>query len=363
MQSIVEASNLRKAYEGKVVLDIEHLSVEAGEVLVFLGPSGAGKSVLLRLLNLLEPPTSGTIMFRGKDTSHLAGGRALEVRRRMVMLFQDPLLFKTSVENNVSFGLGVRGVERSVIKRRVDEALEIFSLSGFNDKEVSTLSGGESQRVALARALVIEPEVVFLDEPFSDLDVLIRRRLQSEVRGIFKEKGLTSVFVTHDHEEAARMGDRIIVLNQGRIVQGGTPKRIFQHPENEFVARFVGMENLIAGKVISSQDGLDEVSVEGGVIEAVADRVAGEAVTLGLRPEDVTLLPADEVQKPESSRNAFLGKVVDVELVDPVARVTVDCPFPVVSVITRRSLEELGIEEGMTVGVRFKATAVHVMGE
>ena len=361
MAPIIEARQLNKAYDGRVVLDIEHLAVELGEILVFLGPSGAGKSVLLRLLNLLEPPTSGKIMFKGEDVSDVAGGRGLEVRRQMVMLFQDSLLFKTSVEKNVAFGLGIRRLPRVEIKQRVSDAIELLGLAGLNDKEVSTLSGGEAQRVALARALIVEPEIIYLDEPFSDLDFLIRRRLQSEVRDIFKEKGLTSVFVTHDHEEAARMGDRIMVLNEGKIVQSGAPRQVFEQPESEFVAQFVGMENIYKGAVVSSEDGLAEVSVDGEVIEVVTDRGAGEAVTVGLRPEDVTIVPAVEVGSRASSRNALVGRVSSIEAQGPTAYVTVDCPFPVRAIITSRSLEELGLEVGSQAGVRFKATAVHLI--
>jgi tungstate transport system ATP-binding protein len=358
---MIEAKRLNKSYDGRVVLDIEHLAVEPGEILVFLGPSGAGKSVLLRLLDLLELPTSGKITFKGEDVSAVAGGRGLEVRRRMVMLFQDPLLFKTSVEKNVAFGLGVRRLPRIDIKQRVDDALELLGLEGSNDKAVSTLSGGEAQRVAFARALVIEPEVIFLDEPFSDLDSLIRRRLQSEVRDIFKRKGLTSVLVTHDHEEAARMGDRIMVLHEGRIVQGGTPRQVFEQPESEFVAKFVGMENIYGGAVVSSESGLVEVSIDGQVIEVLADRDTGEDITIGLRPEDVTLVPAEEVNSRASSRNSLVGSVSRIDAQGPTAYVTVDCPFPVRALITSRSLEELGIGVGSDAGVRFKATAVHVI--
>ena len=361
MEPIIEASQLNKAYDGRVVLDIEHLAVEPGEILVFLGPSGAGKSVLLRLLNLLELPTSGKIMFKGEDVSAVAGGRGLEVRRRMVMLFQDPLLFKTSVEKNVAFGLGVRRLPRIEVKQRVDDALELLGLEGSNDKVVSTLSGGEAQRVAFARALVIEPEVIFLDEPFSDLDSLIRRRLQTEVRDIFKRKGLTAVFVTHDHEEAARMGDRIMVLHEGKIVQGGTPRQVFQQPESEFVAQFVGMENIYGGAVVSSENGLSEVSIDGQVIEVLAERDTGETITIGLRPEDVTLVPAEEMNSRASSRNSLVGPVSRIDAQGPTAYVTVDCPFPIRALITSRSLEELGIKVGSDVGVRFKATAVHVI--
>jgi molybdopterin-binding protein len=361
MKTILEANNLSKTYSDIKVLDIDEFSVEEGETLVFLGPSGAGKSLLLRILNLLEAPSTGTVRLGGEEILRLQGRERVKVSRRMAMLFQEPLLFTGSVSRNVAYGLKVRGFPTAEIEERVADALRTVRLAGFWKRNVSTLSGGEAQRVALARALVIEPDVIFLDEPFSDLDFMIRRRLQAEVRDIFKGKGLTAVFVTHDHEEAARMGDRIMVLNEGKIVQSGTPRQIFEKPESEFVAQFVGMENIYSGTVISCEDGLAEISLDGEVIEVVTDRSADEAVTVGLRPEDVTLVHAADIESRESSRNALAGRVSRIEPQGPTVYVTVDCPFPVRALITSRSLEELGFEVGSEAGVRFKATVVHVI--
>ncbi len=362
-ETIVEANGLKKAYDGRTVVDIEHLAVTSGEILVLLGPSGSGKSVFLRILNLLEPPTAGAVRFAGREVQALQGKERVEVSRRMAMMFQDPLLFRGLVEENVGYGLRVRRVDPEQRDMRVREILDVVGLGELAAQQVSTLSGGEAQRVALARALVIQPEVLLMDEPFASLDAPTRRSLQMEVRNILRGRRMTAVFVTHDQEEAARLGDRILVLDRGRIVQEGSPRDIFYRPETEFVAGFVGFDNIYDGEVLSSESGLARIAVEGVEIEAISDIEPGAGVKVGIRPEDVTLAPATEVEAPTSSRNSFTGKVTDVELRGPVARVTVACPFPLVSLITRRSLEELGIDVGAEVGVRFKATAVVVIGE
>lgn len=355
------AAGLRKSYDGRMVLDVDGLAVERGEVLAVLGPSGAGKSVLLRVLNLLEPATAGTIRFDGMEVQALEGRGRVEVSRRMAMIFQDPLLFRGTVGENVGYGLKVRGVSREERARRVGEMLGVVKLSRLSGKRVSTLSGGEAQRVALARALVLEPEVLLLDEPFASLDAPTRRALQEEVGAILRQRAITAVFVTHDQDEAARVGGRIVILADGKVVQRGTSRQIFYEPANEFVARFVGVDNIYEATVVESREGLSVVSVEGRALEVMADLAAGERVAVGLRPEDVTLVPESELGAPASSRNSFAGNVTDVELRGPAARVTVSCPFPLVALVTRRSLEEMDVAEGMTVGARFKATAVHVM--
>lgn len=361
MAAILEARELTKNYDGGTVLDVAQLSVSEGETLSVLGPSGAGKSVLLRLLDLLEAPTSGSVLFEGKEVQGLVGKQRLDVCRRMVMIFQDPLLFKGSVADNVAYGLKVRGVPREDRVPRVKEALRLVGIADLERKYVTTLSGGEAQRVALARALVVEPEVLLLDEPFASVDPLNRQALQRDVRAIFREGRRTAIFVTHDQEEAARMGDRIAVLEGGRIVQQGPPREVFYQPRTEFVARFMGAENILSGEVVRSSGGIAEVEVEGVSLDVMTDRSVGERIGVALRPEDVTLLPASEAGSRASSRNSLEGEVVGVELLGPRTRVTLLCPFPLNAVITRRSLEEMDIRPGSRLIARFKATAAHVL--
>jgi len=352
---------LKKAFNGRTVLDVERLTVEQGEVLSILGPSGSGKSVLLRALNLLEPLPQGTIRFFGSEVQGLEGRRRVEVSRRMAMVFQDPLLFRGSVRDNVAYGLKVRRVPSDEREKRVGEMLDVVGLRDLDGAQASTLSGGEAQRVAVARALVIKPEVMLFDEPFANLDLPTRHSLQDETRSILLERGMTAIFVTHDQEEAARMADHILVLHEGRIAQEGSARDIFYKPTTEFVARFVGVENLYRGRVDDVTDGLARISVDGAVFEVATHAETGRGVTLGLRPEDVTLVPPEELGATASSRNAFVGKVTATEIRGPLVRVTLACPFPLVAVVTRRSMEDLGIAEGEDFGVRFKATAVVVI--
>lgn len=348
---------------GRTVVDIDSLQVRQKETLVILGPSGSGKSVLLRMLNLLEMPTEGEILFEGREVQGLSGRERTALSQDMAMVFQVPLLFRGTVEQNVEFGLKIRGVPA---RRRVDlarEMLDIVGLSGLADSQISTLSGGEEQRVSLARALVLKPSVLFLDEPLANLDAPTRHSLQVELRQILRERGMTAVFVTHDQEEAARMGDRILVMHDGRIAQEGSARDIFYQPENEFVARFVGVDNIYRGEVAASVgDGHAEVTVDGATFEVLTNRDPGTPVILGLRPEDVTLVPAADIAAEASSRNAFVGKVVGVEIRGPIVWVTLECPFTLEALVTRRSFEEMGFDVGDDLGVRFKTVAVFVIG-
>lgn len=360
MTKIIEAENLNKIYGERVILDIGGIDVETGEILTVLGPSGAGKSVLLRLLNLLEKPTSGKILFDGKEIQGLSGKEKLGVARNMAMLFQDPLLFSTTIYKNVAYGLRIRTMPAAEIREKVHGALELVKLTGFEKKMPFTLSGGEAQRIALARALVTEPKLLFLDEPFANLDRMIRMELQVEVKRILKEHGLSAIFVTHDQEEAARMGDRIMILNKGKVVQEGTPVDVFYRPKSEFAARFVGMDNMIEGTVTGNEEGLVTIDVEGNTLEATDYARVGDKVMVGLRPEDIVIVPESSLCDPASSRNCLVGSITGVEFAGPVVKIIIECPFKVVSVITRRSYEELGLSIGYRAGIRFKATSVNL---
>ncbi len=359
--SVIEASGLEKSYNGRMVVDVDRLEVDSGEVLAVLGPSGSGKSVLLRMLNLLERPTRGTVRFRGREVQGLTGRDRVEVQRRMAMVFQDPLLFRGTVADNVAYGLKVRKVPAVERRSRVNEMLDAVGIGDLAWTQVATLSGGEAQRAAVARALVIKPEVLLFDEPFANLDRPTRRSLQDESKEILQERNMTAVFVTHDQEEAARMGDRILVLHDGRVAQEGVARDIFYKPSSEFVARFMGVENIYRGRVLNAEEGLARVSVEGGVIEVMTDKPSGAEVTLGLRPEDVTLVPPGDAASTASSRNSLVGEVRSVEARGPLAQVELACPFRLVALITRRSQEEMGIKPGAAFAARFKATAVIVI--
>ena len=276
------------------------------------------------------------------------------------MVFQEPLLFDTTVFNNVASGLRIRGMKRGEIRDRAMEQLERFGISHLNDRSARTLSGGEAQRTSLARAFAIQPEILFLDEPFASLDPPSRDSLIEDLEGILRQTRTTTIFATHDRLEALRLSDRIAVMNGGKILQVGTPREVTHQPANEFIARFVGVETILAGKVIRKEGGTFVAFVEGREIEAVGETQLGEAVILCIRPENV-ILSTNASRETTSARNVFPGKIDKIVSLGLYQKVLLDCGFPMVAYVTNHSLENLSLREGKEVTASFKATAIHVI--
>ncbi len=340
----------------RVVLDVPRLEVRAGESLAIIGPNGAGKSTLLLQLALLDRPARGSVLFDGEATR----GHELALRRRMAVVFQQPLLLDRSVGANVEMGLRMRGVPSAERNQRTARWLERFGVGGFAGRSARTLSGGEAQRVSLARAFALEPEVLLLDEPFSALDTPTRGAIIGDLGSALAGTRVTTVLVTHDHDEAARLGDRAAVLIGGQIRQIGAPAEVFGAPADEAVAAFVGVETMIPATVVGRQDGLVALSAGTCTIEAVADGVFERALVC-LRPEDVTISGVGEAI-PSSARNKIVGRVRRIVPTGADARVEVDCGgFPLIARLTRRSIEDLGLAPGVDVVASFKATAVHLI--
>jgi len=338
------------------VLRVPHLDVIEGEVLAVLGPNGAGKSTMLQVLGLLERPATGEVLFGGE----LALGRELELRRRMAAVFQDPLLLDRSVAANVGLGLSLRGMPRRERTERVDRWLARFDIDGLAHRSCRHLSGGEAQRVSLARAFVLEPEILLLDEPFSALDQPTRDSLVGELASVLAETAVTAVFVTHDRDEAARLAHRVAVLAGGDLRQVGPTAEVYSTPADETVARYVGVETVAPARVLTSNDGLVILGVGEAQVEAVANGFPADEALVCLRPEDVVLYPGG-VDVPGSARNHLRGVVRRITPSGAEVRVAVDCGFPLIASITRRSLEELGLAVGSAVVASFKATAVHLI--
>jgi sulfate transport system ATP-binding protein len=244
----IEVKNLVKRFGQTTVCDNLNLSIPSGELVALLGPSGSGKTSLLRIIAGLEQPDSGSVLFNGEDATHVA------VRERQVgFVFQHYALFgHMSIFENVAFGLRVRPKEtrpsEAQIKAKVTELLKLVQLDWIADRYPHQLSGGQRQRIALARALAVEPKVLLLDEPFGALDAKVRKELRRWLRRLHDEMHITSVFVTHDQEEAMEVADRIVVMNQGRIEQQGTPDQVYDHPATPFVLQFLGDVNLFHGR-------------------------------------------------------------------------------------------------------------------
>ncbi|ALR17742.1 ABC transporter ATP-binding protein [Vibrio natriegens] len=239
--SYVTAKNLTKRFGDNTVFEDIQFSIEQGEFITLLGPSGCGKSTLLRSLAGLNPVEGGTISVNGEDITH-----QVPQERGIGMVFQSYALFPNmTVEGNIAFGLKMKRLDADIIQREVAKVIELVDLKGKEKQYPHQLSGGQRQRVALARALVVKPRILLLDEPLSALDAKIRKHLRQQIRDIQKEMNLTTIFVTHDQEEAMIMSDRIFLMNKGEIVQAGTPEEIYTQPANEFVAGFMGHYNLV----------------------------------------------------------------------------------------------------------------------
>ena len=353
---LLKAEELQVKRGGALVLDIPDLEIIAGQVLALIGPNGAGKSTLLLTLAGLLKPARGSILFLGERI----GNGGFDYRRHIAMVFQEPLLFDTTVFENVATGLKIRGIGRAEIGRTVPEYLERFGIGHLAKRSARKLSGGEAQRTSLARAFVTKPEIVFLDEPFSSLDPPTREALTGDLERILRETRTTAVASTHDQTEALRLGDRLAVVNGGRIAQIGPAAEVMNRPANEFVASFVGVETVLPGYVLRSSDGVFVAAVEGGEIQAVGHLRPGEKVLCCIRPEHVTL-STNTPSPGTSARNAFPGTIRKITPLGLFHRVCVDCGFDLVAYVTRQSLDDLLLEEGKTVTASFKATAVHVI--
>ena len=361
--SLLTVQNLRVEVGGRTLLTVPLLEILRGEVLAVLGPNGAGKSTLLQALACLRESTTGTLTFSGQRVDLRAP--TLDFRRRLAVVFQEPLLFDTTVAENVASGLKLRGLATSLIHERVALWLERLGISHLSGRQARTLSGGEAQRTSLARAFVLDPDLLLLDEPFSALDTPTREALLETFHRVQQQTHVTTLFVTHDRLEALRVGNRVAVIDKGEIVQIGTAEEIFSQPVNETVASFVGIETILRGTIEFQSDGFAEIGVAAGKrIAAVSPLPIGTEVTLCLRPEEVTLLAPPRKgghEQPSSARNHFLARVTRIVPWGLAYKIHLDCGFPLVAFVTRPSLEVLDLREGGTVLATFKATAVHVL--
>ena len=285
---LLDIRDLHKSYGETPALRGVSLSVASGAIVCLLGPSGCGKTTLLRVIAGLEQADSGTVTFEGQQID------GLPVHARgFGLMFQDYALFPhRDVAGNVAFGLRMRGEVRAQIEVRVAAMLELVGLAGYDRRRVYELSGGERQRVALARSLAPNPRLLMLDEPLGALDRALRERLLDELRTILTRVGVTSLYVTHDQAEAFAIADWLVLMNDGQIEQQGPPEAVYRRPATRFAARFLGLSNLIDGRVIAREQGTLLIETPLGHLHASGDAQPNAAVTLVIRPEAATLLPA-----------------------------------------------------------------------
>ena len=357
---LVSVEGLRQSYDGRQVLSVDKLELLEGEILAIVGPNGSGKSTLLRLINLLEKPTRGDIVYwTGKRLSEVDRNERRELALQMAMIFQEPLLFKRSVKANIAYGLKMRRMPQEEKEGKVLEMLERLDLAELADRDAMTLSGGEAQKVTLGRAMVLQPRLLLMDEPLASLDVLARKALREDISRLVRELGVTAAYVTHDYTEVLEIADRLAVLLDGELQQVDRPSEVFGRPATEQVAEFLGAENLLEGEVAACREGMAEIDIAGIKLEALCEQPPGSRVKVLIHPEEVVLL-ADSGDA-GSARNRVPARVTNVKVLGALVKVSLECGFPLVAYITLASTEEMGIATGRRVTAAIKATAIHVM--
>ncbi len=329
------------------------LDIEKGQLVTLLGPSGCGKTTVLRIIAGFEFPTSGEIILDGKKINMLPPNK-----RDMSMVFQSYAIFPhLNVYENIAYGLNVQHLSRAEIDRRVGRILDLVRLAGFEKRAPNQMSGGQQQRVALARALVMEPKVLLMDEPLSNLDAKLREQMRTEIRRIQRELGITSVYVTHDQLEAMTLSDQVVVINQGKIEQVGTPVDIYRRPRSRFVADFIGRANFVPARVTaSSPTGLDVTVYDRPVhLPDISESYApGSSVTLVVRPEMIRVQPDGSPFHAVVRRAAYLGDSIDYEL---------EINGQILTAAETDPLKMNLIPEGSEVGIDFCEECIHVIGE
>ncbi len=357
-EAVLSAENLKVELGGVTVLDIPSFHLVDKEVVTIVGPNGSGKSTLLLTLTCLLKPFSGRLWYRGEQLD--SGDKVFRYRRKTSMVFQEPLLYDTTVYKNVASGLKLRGLSKRETRDRATKYMKMLRIEHLAERAARKLSGGEAQRTSLARAFAIEPEIIFLDEPFSALDPPTRHDLIHDLDRIVKATGTTTVLVTHVEYEALYLSNRIFVLNGGRIVQTGSPSVVMNNPANEFVARLVGMGIILNGRVLECHNGELILSVSGKQFHALGQARPNEEVNCCIRPENVKVRPPDDVEA-GNNKNLLVGRITHIYSMGPFVELHLDCGFPLLSLVTPESLAESGLGEGEEVCVSFNPAAVHIL--
>ena len=340
-EHLIDLKGISKEYDGTTVLKDINLYVRKKEFVTLLGPSGCGKTTTLRIIGGFEYPTTGEVYFEGKEISALP-----PYKRCVNTVFQKYALFPhLNVRDNIAFGLKLKKVPKKEIDKKVDRMLELVNLKGYGKRHVDQLSGGQQQRIAIARALVNEPEVLLLDEPLGALDLKLRKEMQLELKNMQQQLGITFIYVTHDQEEALTMSDTIVVMRDGKILQIGDPKRIYDEPANAFVADFIGESNILKGTMIKDElvhfAGHDFVCVDSGFGE-------NAPVDVVIRPEDIMIV-GEDIGQLTGTVQSVLFKGVHYEMMVSTGETT----FKVHSTTMQ--------PQGSTVGINIVPFNIHIM--
>ncbi|MCK5785140.1 MAG: ABC transporter ATP-binding protein [Candidatus Sabulitectum sp.] len=349
---ILQLKDIQLTREKNRILNGVSLDIAEGCFFVLMGPTGCGKTTLLRLAGLLERPDSGDILFNGSVVPR-RGSELLKTRRRVATMFQSPVMFRGTVFSNIAWGLKIRRIPQSEMVNRVEQILELAGLSGFGERDASTLSGGEMRRTALARALVLEPDLLILDEPTTSLDPAFKRDLLTRIKEIHAETGTTFLMATHDFTDALAVGTRGAVMRGGLIEQTGSMDEILFKPENHFMASFTGMRNIFPAEFSGSEARVGELDV---AHSGKGDKT-GHGF-LAIPPEAVVLSLSTRVT---SERNRFTGTVSSIERHGTNWDVVVAvADLSLTVAITTGALDELSISSGSRIHISFKASAVRL---
>ena len=345
----LQLDRITKLADGRKILVGVSMSVEKGDFCTLIGPTGCGKTTLLRMIDLLDRPSSGRVLLDGTDCTRSRGRERTALRRRMSMVMQRPYMLAGTVERNVGFGLSVRGVKPA--GPRIHEALEAVGLSGMGDRTARTLSGGEMQKAAIARAVITRPELLLLDEPLNSVDQGFKPELRTLIGKLHRDLGITVLMATHDLTDALALSSRTVVMSAGKVMQAGDTPEVFNNPSSLFVASFIGMKNVFPAEFRG------EEALVGDLAVTIAGRESGRGY-ICIPQEVITLSP----RRPESSqRNTFEGEITEVvrmPLHDEIHVRTGGAVF--LSSVTRESTAGLGLTSGTRVWVSFKATSVRI---
>ena len=344
----VQFEGVVKTYGAVTALKHLDMKVDPGQLVTLLGPSGCGKTTTLRLIAGLESSTQGKIHIGGKDVTHLSA-----TYRAVSMVFQSYALFPhMSVVENVAYGLTVKSVQKKEAQEKAEQGLELVGLGGFGERLPSELSGGQQQRVAVARAIVLEPEVLLLDEPLSNLDAKLRRHVREEIRQIQQRLGLTAVYVTHDQEEAMAVSDRIIVMKNAEIAQEGTPHDLYERPNSGFIADFIGDANLIDCDVLSIEGDQPEIVVSSRRLSAPNATGSKGAAKMVLRPHDILLTET-------SGEHSFSGSITYAAYLGNQIQYTVDSELGQLFVTSAATMTPFSV--GDDVSIDFEPSSIRLV--
>lgn len=355
MASEVVANIIKRYASGFRICTDLYFSTD-GSVIVLFGPSGSGKTTILRCLAGLERPDIGRILFGSEIWFDSEAGISVSPHKRAAgYLFQDYALFPhLTVIKNITYNLS-----RREAKERLEDIIELFRLNEVRDRFPAELSGGEKQRAALARTLIRRPKILFLDEPLSAIDATMREQIRGELKGVLKGSSITTLLVTHDRSEALSLGDKLILVSGGEILQMGNVNEVFNRPISQKVASIVGVETVVQGKVTSISNGLVAIDVSGECLFSVETKNISGDVFVCIRGEDIIL--EKDVSSGSSARNHLKGKIRKIISEGPIVKIIIDCGFLLTALVTKQSYQELALAEGSEITASVKAQSIHLI--